>query len=198
VGESKKPRRDGSSTVITGEAAAVPRSAGIGLGIDAGGTYTDAVVYDFNTKATRCKGKALTTRWDFTVGIDRALEKLDPNQLKQVEMVALSTTLATNAIVEGDGQRVGLLLMPPYGIYQPGDFPHEPKALIPGRLSITGEEIEPLDERRVRQVVTRMVEKDRVSAFAVSGFAGAINPDHEMTVKRIIREETGFVRHLRA
>jgi N-methylhydantoinase A/oxoprolinase/acetone carboxylase beta subunit len=191
-GKAKSPDRDGSSTVITGEAAAVPRSAGIGLGIDAGGTYTDAVVYDFNTKATRCKGKALTTRWDFTVGIDRALEKLDPNQLKRVEMVALSTTLATNAIVEGDGQRVGLLLMPPYGIYQPGDFPHEPKALIPGRLSITGEEIEPLDERRVRQVVTRMVEKDRVSAFAVSGFAGAINPDHEMTVKRIIREETGF------
>jgi N-methylhydantoinase A/oxoprolinase/acetone carboxylase beta subunit len=37
-----------------------------------------------------------------------------------------------------------------------------------------------------------MVEKDRVSAFAVSGFAGAINPDHEMTVKRIIREETGL------
>jgi N-methylhydantoinase A/oxoprolinase/acetone carboxylase beta subunit len=190
--EAQSPARDGSTTVFTGETAPVSRSAGIGLGIDAGGTYTDAVVYDFTTRATRCKGKALTTRWDFTVGIDRALEKLDPKQLKQVEMVALSTTLATNAIVEGDGQRVGLLLMPPYGIYQPGDFPHEPKALIPGRLSITGEEIEPVDEVLVRQIVKSMVEKDRVSAFAVSGFAGAINPDHETTVKRIIREETGL------
>ncbi|BBO68500.1 hypothetical protein DSCA_24300 [Desulfosarcina alkanivorans] len=180
------------TTVVTGGAPAASRTAGIGLGIDAGGTYTDAVVYDFISKATRCKGKALTTRWDFTVGIDRALEKLDPDQLKQVEMVALSTTLATNAIVEGDGQRVGLLLMPPYGIYRPDDFHHEPKALIPGRLSITGEEIEPVDEERVRQTVTRMVEIERVSAFAVSGFAGAINPDHELTVKRIIREETGL------
>jgi hypothetical protein len=54
-------------------------------------------------------------------------EKLDPSQLKQVEMVALSTTLATNAIVEGDGQKVGLLLMPPYGIYDPADYPMNPK-----------------------------------------------------------------------
>ena len=37
-----------------------------------------------------------------------------------------------------------------------------------------------------------MVEKDRVSAFAVSGFAGAINPDHEMAVKGTIRSETGL------
>ena len=189
---TKRPAIEDSTTVVTGDTTAQPRTAGIGLGIDAGGTYTDAVVYDFTTKSTRCKGKALTTRWDFTVGINRALEKLDPDQLKQVEMVALSTTLATNAIVEGEGQRVGLLLMPPYGIYQPGDFAHEPKALIPGRLSITGEETEPVDQDRVRQIVTRMVEKDRVGAFAVSGFAGAINPEHEMTVKRIIHEETGL------
>jgi N-methylhydantoinase A/oxoprolinase/acetone carboxylase beta subunit len=85
------------------------------------------VIYDFKTGATRCKGKALTTRWDFAIGIVKALKKLDPSQLKQVEMVALSTTLATNAIVEGDGQKVGLLLMPPYGIYDPADYPMDPK-----------------------------------------------------------------------
>jgi N-methylhydantoinase A/oxoprolinase/acetone carboxylase beta subunit len=169
-----------------------PNTATIGLGIDAGGTYTDAVIYDFKTGATRCKGKALTTRWDFAIGIVKALKKLDPSQLKQVEMVALSTTLATNAIVEGDGQKVGLLLMPPYGIYDPADYPDGPKALIPGRLSITGEAIEPIDEARVRQIVKRMVACDRVGAFAVSGFAGAINPDHEMRVKQIIQSQTGL------
>ncbi len=181
-----------SITVFTDGQAAPPQTAGIGLGIDAGGTYTDAVIYDFKAGATCCKGKALTTRWDFTIGIGQALEQLDPDQLKQVEMVALSTTLATNAIVEGDGQKVGLLLMPPYGIYDPADYPHEPKARIPGRLSITGEEIEPVDESQVRQIVRRMIEQDQVKAFAVSGFAGAINPDHEMTVKRIIRSEAGL------
>ena len=187
-----RPANEISTTIFTDDRQSLPQTASIGLGIDAGGTYTDAVIYDFKTGETRCKGKALTTRWDFTIGISQALEKLDPNQLKQVEMVALSTTLATNAIVEGDGQKVGLLLMPPYGIYDPEDHPHEPKALVPGRLSITGEEIEPVDEGRVRQIVKRMVEKDQVNAFAVSGFAGAINPEHETAVKRIIRSETGL------
>ena len=187
-----RPANDTGTVIFADDRTSLPHTAAIGLGIDAGGTYTDAVIYDFKTGTTQCKGKALTTRWDFTIGIGQALEKLDPNQLKQVEMVALSTTLATNAIVEGDGQKVGLLLMPPYGVYDPNDYPHEPKALVPGRLSITGEEIEPVDASQVRKIVKRMVEKDRVNAFAVSGFAGAINPEHETTVRRIIRSETGL------
>ena len=189
----RRPASSGDIATFDDEPAACSGSARIGLGIDAGGTYTDAVIYDFKTGETRCKAKSLTTRWNFTLGIGRALEQLDPDQRQAVDMVALSTTLATNAIVEGDGQRVGLLLMPPYGIYDPLDYPHEPKAVIPGRLSITGEELAPVDEDRVRRVVRRMVMQEQVGAFAVSGFAGAINPDHELQVKRIIRSETGLL-----
>jgi N-methylhydantoinase A/oxoprolinase/acetone carboxylase beta subunit len=179
-------------TLYEDEPSSAPPTATTGLGIDAGGTYTDAVIYDFNSGQTRCKGKALTTRWDFTSGIGQALEQLDRHQLERVEMVALSTTLATNAIVEGEGQKVGLLIMPPYGIFDPKDYPHEPKAMIPGRLSISGEEIEPIDPDQTRRTVRRMVDADQVGAFAVSGFAGAINPQHEAAVKQIIREETGL------
>lgn len=186
------PALEGRTVTLIDASASPSPAAKIGLGIDAGGTYTDAVIYDFGTGSVRCKAKALTTRWDFTIGIGRALEKLDPNQLRAVDIVALSTTLATNAIVEGDGQRVGLLLMPPYGLYDPQDYPHEPKAMIAGRLSITGEEREPVNEDQVRRMVRGMVAREQVGAFAVSGFAGAINPDHEMRVKRIIRAETGL------
>jgi hypothetical protein len=45
----------------------------IGLGVDAGGTYTDAVIFDLEKNFTICKAKSLTTRWDFTVGISKAL-----------------------------------------------------------------------------------------------------------------------------
>ena len=188
----------GNRTLISSEDRQLPLQSHraalghLGLGIDAGGTYTDAVIYNFKTGRTHCKSKALTTRWNFTIGIGQALNRLDPNELKQVALVALSTTLATNAIVEGEGQKVGLLLMPPYGIYNPKVYPHEPKARIAGRLSIAGEEIEPVDKEEVQTVVRRMVDSDGVNAFAVSGFAGAINPGHEMGVKRIIREETGL------
>jgi len=138
----------------------------IGLGIDAGGTYTDTVIYDFERDQTISKSKALTTRWDFTVGIKNALAKLDHEKLQKVEMVSLSTTLATNAIVEGEGQKVGMIIMPPYGRFEPEDIPYEPKAIISGQLEITGREICPVDKEQVKQVVRRMVAKDGVKAFA--------------------------------
>jgi N-methylhydantoinase A/oxoprolinase/acetone carboxylase beta subunit len=163
-----------------------------GLGIDAGGTYTDTVIYDLIRDQTICKSKALTTKWDFTVGIHEALSQLNQEQLKQAEMVSFSTTLATNAIVEGEGQKVGMLIMPAYGRLDPGEIRYDPKAVISGKLEITGIEISPVDEMEVRRVVRRMVEKDEVKAFAVSGYAGSINPDHELKVKQIIREESGL------
>jgi N-methylhydantoinase A/oxoprolinase/acetone carboxylase beta subunit len=162
-----------------------------GLGIDAGGTYTDAVVYDFSDRRVVAKNKALTTPWDFTEGIEQALEPFDDALLERVGLVALSTTLATNAIVEGDGQRVGLALMPPYGLFRAEDVPHEPKAVLSARLEIDGREQAPVDEAEVRRVARQMVERG-VAAFAVSGYAGAVNPSHELRVKELLREETGL------
>ena len=164
----------------------------IGLGIDAGGTYTDTVIYDIGKGKTLCKSKALTTKWDFTLGIGEAMAGLHQDKLHQVEMVSLSTTLATNAIVEGEGQKVGMIIMPPYGRFEPQDIPYEPKAAISGQLEITGKEISPVNEKEVKGIVRRMVAKEDVKAFAVSGYAGAINPAHELKIKRIIREETGL------
>lgn len=164
----------------------------IGLGIDAGGTFTDSVIYDLTGKRLLAKNKANTTKWNYAEGIRKALAGLDTGLLASVSMVALSTTLATNAIVENRGQKVGLLFMPPYGLFEPGDIPYEPKALISGQLEITGAPIEPLDEEEIVRVARRMVDRFKVEAFAVSGYAGVINPDHEMTVKRILRTETGL------
>ena len=134
----------------------------------------------------------MTTKWDFTVGISEALSKLDQEKLEQVEMVSMSTTLATNAIVEGEGQKVGMIIMPPYGRLGPREIPFEPKAVIEGQLEINGREISPVDKMQVKRVVRQMVEKEDVKAFAVSGYAGVINPAHELQVKQIIREETGL------
>ena len=164
----------------------------IGLGIDVGGTYTDSVIYSLSEKKLLSKRKALTTKWDFTEGIRQSLLSLDQGLLPAVSLVALSSTLATNAIVENKGQKVGLLLMPPYGLFEPEDIAYEPKAIISGRLEITGVPIQPLNEREISQIARRMVCNLDVKAFAVSGFAGVINPEHELSVKRILHDETGL------
>jgi len=163
----------------------------LGLGIDAGGTYTDAVVYDFVDETVRCKSKALTTRWDFTLGVGEALNGLDASALKAVQLVSVSTTLATNAIVENEGQKVGLLIMPPPGYRDDEESLHSPLHRLAARLDITGKELVPLDEREVRQAARQMCEQMGVEAFAVSGYAGSINPEHELRTKQLLQEETG-------
>ncbi len=163
----------------------------LGLGIDAGGTYTDAVIFDFRDRRVVAKSKALTTRWDFALGICRALDRLDATSLAAVQLVAVSTTLATNAIVEREGQQVGLLVMPPDGIDNIDAIEHHPKAIIGGRLSISGQILAPIDAQQVRGTARDMIQRHGVDAFAVSGYAGHINPQHELQVKEILRQETG-------
>lgn len=163
-----------------------------GLGLDAGGTYTDGVIYDFSTQEIVSKHKALTTKWDFSVGIRNCLAGLNEKLLPKVELASVSTTLATNAIVEGDGQKTGLLLMGGSSLPPIEKIDHSPITTLQGRLSISGKIIEQIEELEVREKVRQMVDSKKVTAFAVSGFAGSINPIHEQQVRDIIREETGM------
>ncbi len=185
AGPSFPPAKD---TDIQGVQALPESKIRMGLGIDAGGTYTDAVVYDLKGNTTLFKAKSLTTKWDFTVGIGKALEKLDSEALNQVEMVALSTTLATNAIVENQGQKVGMVIMPPFGMDP--NIKYEPRALIKGQLDITGRVKEEIDPQQIKEAADRMMGQG-VTAFAVSGYAGSINPAQELAVKEILTDHTG-------
>lgn len=163
----------------------------LGVGIDAGGTYTDTVVYDFSDKTVLAKNKALTTKWNFMHGITEALGGLPEALLTTVELISVSTTLATNAVVEGEGQTVGLLVMPPYGLSIDGELNHRPAAVIDGQIDISGEVRTPIDADQVRRVAGEMIATHGVTAFAVSGYAGSVNPEHEISVKAIIETATG-------
>ncbi len=219
--EAAIPKNSGIRHIVYDEETDKGLSIRYGLGIDAGGTYTDAVIYDFKEKKILHKNKALTTKWDFSIGIDNALAGLgseslsdsspdslsdsspessteslsnsDSDILSKVELVSVSTTLATNAIVEGEGQKTGLILMNSNGMVSNDLISHTPRYNIKGYINISGKEIEPVYEEEVRSVIRQMTRRDGVTAFAVSGFAGAINPTHELIVKRIIEEETGMV-----
>ena len=69
------------------------------LGIDTGGTFTDAVLLDADRNIV-ASAKSLTTRFDLALGIAASLDKLPANLLSQVGLVSLSTTLTTNSVVE--------------------------------------------------------------------------------------------------
>ena len=85
----------------------------IGLGIDTGGTCTDAVIYNMDTKEILATGKTNTTKSNLEIGIANALDQLPQELLLKAGSFSLSTTLATNACVENKGSRAKLLVIGP-------------------------------------------------------------------------------------
>ncbi len=141
------------------------------------------------------KAKALTTKFDLSLGIRGALEALLPDPPLEISAVSLSTTLATNAVVEGQGSSICLILIgyDPYMLNDAGlerILNHEDIVFIQGGHKPNGEEEAPLDIDRARQAI--LAHKSRVAAFAISGYFGVRNPRHELQVQRMIREITGL------
>ena len=81
------------------------------LGIDTGGTFTDSVLLDVSQNRIISKSKSPTTHRNLIVGIRESIEGLGTEDFGRVTMVGLSTTLATNAIVERTGRPVGLVVV---------------------------------------------------------------------------------------
>lgn len=82
----------------------------IGIGIDTGGTCTDAVAYDLENHKVLASAKSLTTKLDLSIGILNSLRKLPRDLVKAAESISLSTTLATNACVENKGSKARLFI----------------------------------------------------------------------------------------
>ncbi len=169
------------------------------LGIDTGGTYTDAALVDHATGQILCAAKALTTRWDLSIGIGQAIDAVfqqpEAPEPAEIGLTALSTTLATNAIVEGQGSPVCLVLIGydaglihQYGFE--GELVTDDVVYVEGGHDIHGNEVAPLDKAALREAI--LSRRDRVEAFAVSGYFGVRNPAHEIDARSLIEELTGL------
>ncbi len=158
------------------------------LGIDAGGTYTDAVVIRNSDRKVVASQKALTTYPDLLAGIENAIDGLDPKYLADIKLVSVSTTLATNTILERTGYPVGLILVGNYLV--PEGTSVQEYIMISGGHTATGAEAATLDMEAVTEFVNRV--KDNVSAFAVSSYFSVRNPEHELKIKDYIVTATGM------
>lgn len=158
------------------------------MGIDAGGTYTDSVIIRDSDGKVMDSNKALTTYPDLLAGIRNSIDGLDDKYLKDVKMVSVSTTLATNTILEKNGYPVGLILVGDYEV--PEKMNVEFHTIVKGGHDHHGAELTSLDLEAVEAFVHKV--KDKVSAFAVSSYFSVRNPAHELAVKALIKELTGM------
>ena len=161
---------------------------GFRLGIDTGGTYTDAVLVN-EAQQIVASAKCLTTRHDLTLGIGNALRELPSDALCKVGLVALSTTLSTNSVVEGQGAPVGVLLagyreqqVRKSGLLE--IFKKDMVVTLPGGHDAMGKEKQSLDEVAAAQAIKVLA--DKVSAFAISSMFGVRNPAHEIRLRELV------------
>lgn len=157
------------------------------LGIDTGGTFTDGVIIDLDTKEIMAASKSPTTHQNLIIGIRKTIEQLAYEDIASVDYISLSTTLATNAIVENRGCRVGLLLL---GLPIEDELPQCEPRVLPGQYNIRGEETEPLDLAATEAAIESLNHK--VDAVAVSGLFSVRNPNHEKKVKSMVRKSLGL------
>lgn len=166
------------------------------LGIDTGGTYTDAVLWS-EARGVIAKAKALTTRHDLSVGISGAVERIveeasvDPGHLR---LVSMSTTLATNALVEGQGGRIALVMVG----FSPADLEKadlgsalgsDPVVFLPGGHDVYGRP-QPFEVSALQEALPRL--KEEVTGFAVCAYFAVRNPEHEIAIRDLVRAETGL------
>ena len=164
------------------------------LGVDTGGTYTDAVILEDEERVIAFS-KALTTHSNLSLGIGSAIQKAVKQRNtapEKISLVSLSTTLATNALVEGQGDRVALVMIG----FQDSDLEKhsifdalkgDPFLVIEGGHNYAGFEKSPLAKNKLSRWVSEI---KGVSAYAVCSQFAVRNPEHELEAAKIIRKLT--------
>ena len=189
------------------------------IDIDVGGTFTDCVVLRGSAIA---RGKALSTPGQLSVGFRKAMENAGEqlgmtfgDLVRDADVIRYSTTLATNAIIERSGPRLGLLTTAGHeqvlligrgrlwGDWLPASELRrlmykyaKPEPLVPPELTVGirervdsfGHALIPIDPEQVRQKVRYLIDRG-VRGFVVVFLWSFLNPSHEQMVREIIEQE---------
>ena len=166
------------------------------LGLDAGGTYTDSVIFDSKSQKIISEGKSLTTHFDLSIGIKESMEislrKIPIKNHNKIKLIVVSSTLATNSVVNSTGCRVGLILagfdqsilknQTLLNVCKNGEI-----FLIPGGHNADGIEIEKLKLNKIDKFLKRNL--DKIESIAITSQFSTRNPDHENRIKEYIRKK---------
>lgn len=161
------------------------------IGIDVGGTHTDAVLV--GTDGLKAWAKAKTNRADLMASIREVLGKVAPKaSAAPITRLNLSTTLSTNAIVEGLTEPVGIFVAAGPGIaaqaYAMGDY----FRVIPGSTDHRGRVTAVLDEAAACAHAAKC-KAGGVSVYACVSKFSPRNPEFEEALRAVVHPQADFV-----
>lgn len=161
------------------------------LGIDAGGTFTDMVLFDTDTNCVIADEKISTHHENMLITLDEGIAKIiEKVGDKEITAVNLATTFATNAIVENRLRPVRMILIG----YEDDDVEKAlaknmlgtgTVSIVAGGHDFSGNELCALDETAIAQVINNLPED--IEGIAVSGYFSIRNPSHEIRASELIR-----------
>ena len=156
------------------------------LGLDVGGTHTDAVLLSSNGIQARTKVPTESDNLFNSVlsGFSKLLENRDP---KQVERVVISTTLTTNAIIEQKMAPVAMVVSAGPGI-DPNFFrTGKHYYTVSGSINHRGREKAPVNEMEIQDIAREIKNAGIEYVGVVSKFC-VRNPSHEILIRRILNK----------
>lgn len=179
------------------------------LGVDVGGTFTDLLLLDAE-RGRFWRHKTPSTPQDSSIGILQGVSEICAQAEvppSKVDVFLHGTTVATNAVLEGKGARVGLVTSDGYRqvlqiarSFVPGGLAGwivwpkpEPLALlehtveVSGRIDARGNELRPPDSDQVRQALLRL-KGEKIEALTIALVNSYLNGAHERLVRDIAEE----------
>ena len=156
------------------------------LGLDVGGTFTDAVIIEGHRVVSTAKRR--TTKDNLMQGIGEALDAvLDSCDTSNIEQVTLSTTVVTNTIVEEKEQVVDLYVVTGPGRNVDDIFPVSP-IYLQGYTDHRGIVVERTSPNVVRNIARMVQERSGTDLAAVSAKFGVRNPQEELSITETLQE----------
>ncbi|MGB9661412.1 MAG: hydantoinase/oxoprolinase family protein [Moorellaceae bacterium] len=161
------------------------------IGLDMGGTHTDAVLISEGQVIRHVKTP--TNPADFWVSIqealNRLLEDIPPSAVRRIN---LSTTVCTNAIVEGKTEPVGLLLEPGPGLNPSFLTCGQANAILQGSIDHRGRETSPLKSDEL-EAAKRQFQEQNLRCLAAVGKFSVRNPSHELQIADFLAGTYDFI-----
>ena len=154
------------------------------IGIDVGGTHTDAVVLSHNGIEKRVKVSTDSNDLFNTIlsGFTKLLKNIDPKKIKRV---VISTTLTTNAIVQQKIKPVGMIVSAGPGIDPQAFTTGEQYYCVTGSINHRGSQKARVNEMQIEDIAKKM-QNAGIEYVGVVGKFSIRNPSHELLIKRIL------------
>jgi N-methylhydantoinase A/oxoprolinase/acetone carboxylase beta subunit len=166
------------------------------IGIDTGGTYTDAVVIERDAQRILASAKSITTKGDLAVGVGLAMQEAvaalnGEVKAADIHLVSISTTLATNAVVEGHGGAAAVVLIgfDDKMVERTGiaaAFPDMPIIRVAGGHDHNGDIAAALDVAALRLELEKL--KGKAGAVAIAASFAVRNNTHEVKARDLVND----------